>query len=122
MLRSLGPFDARAFLFYEDMELCLTAAREGVPTVLHPDIALRHLGGSSTRRALTGSEALALRATRRREVVAREGRLRLAMDDVAQTATFATRAAARSVARHGGAYERAQLRELRTARRAGIRR
>ena len=31
LLRSLGPFDERAFLFYEDMELCLAAARRDVP-------------------------------------------------------------------------------------------
>ena len=55
LLRRLGPFDEDAFLFYEDMELCLAAAREGVPTVLHPDVALRHLGS----RACTGPHGLA---------------------------------------------------------------
>lgn len=119
LLRSLGPFDERAFLFYEDMELCLAAAREGVPTVLHPDVALRHVGGTSTERALAPGEDLALRAGRRREVVAREGRLRLALDDAAQAATFATRAAARRLTRRGGDRERAQLRALRAARRVG---
>jgi GT2 family glycosyltransferase len=118
LLRSLGPFDERAFLFYEDMELCLAAARRGVPTVLHPDVVIRHLGGTSTRRALAADEDLALRAARRREVVEREGRLRLLLDDAAQTTTFATRAAARRVARRGGDYELAQLRALRAARRA----
>jgi GT2 family glycosyltransferase len=122
LLRSLGPFDAGAFLFYEDMELCLAAARRGVPTVLHPDIALLHVGGTSTKRALGAEEDLVLRATRRREAVAREGPLRLAMDDAAQAATFATRAVARGLARRGGAYERAQLRALRAARRGGSRR
>jgi GT2 family glycosyltransferase len=122
LLRALGPFDAGAFLFYEDMELCLAAARAGVPTVLHPDIALRHVGGTATRRALDVDEDLLLRASRRREVLAREGRPRLLMDDAAQAATFATRAAARTLARRGGAYARAQLRALRAARRAGIRR
>ena len=122
LLRSLGPFDERAFLFYEDMELCLAAARRGVPTILHPDIVVRHLGGTSTRRALAAGDDLALRATRRREVVAREGRLSLLLDDAAQATTFATRAAARGLARRGGDYERAQLRALRAARHAGSRR
>jgi N-acetylglucosaminyl-diphospho-decaprenol L-rhamnosyltransferase len=122
LLRELGPFDVGAFLFYEDMELCLAAARAGVPTVLHPDIALRHLGGTATRRALDADDDLLLRASRRREVLAREARPRLSMDDAAQAATFATRAAARTLARRGGSYERAQLRALRAARRAGIRR
>jgi N-acetylglucosaminyl-diphospho-decaprenol L-rhamnosyltransferase len=122
LFRGLGPFDADAFLFYEDMELCLKAARAGVPTVLNPDIALRHLGGTATRRALDAEEDLVLRARRRREVVAREGRRRLLIDDAAQAATFATRAAARTLARGGGGYERAQLRALRAARNAGTRR
>ncbi len=122
LFRALGPFDAGAFLFYEDMELCLAAARAGVPTVLHPDIALRHLGGTATRRALEAEEELVLRASRRREVLARESRPRLAIDDAAQAATFATRAAARTLVRRGGGYERAQLRALRAARRAGTRR
>ena len=91
---------------------------EGVPTVLHPDIVIRHLGGTSTRRALAADEDLALRAARRREVVAREGRRRLVLDDAAQAATFATRAAARRLTRRGGDYELAQLRALRAARRA----
>ena len=90
--------------------------------MLHPDIVVRHLGGTSTRRALAADEDLALRADRRREVVAREGRLRLLLDDAAQATTFATRAAARRLARRGGGYELAQLRALRTARRAGGRR
>jgi N-acetylglucosaminyl-diphospho-decaprenol L-rhamnosyltransferase len=122
LLRSLGPFDPDAFLFYEDMELCLAAARAGVPTELHPDIALRHVGGTSTRRGLDAGEDLELRATRRREVVVREGRRRLAIDDAAQATTFALRGAARALARRGGGYERRQLLALRAARRAGIRR
>ena len=122
LLRALGPFDPHAFLFYEDMELCLAAARAGAPTVLHPDIAVRHLGGTSTRRRLAPAEDLALRAARRREVLAREGRLRLAMDDAAQATTFAVRAGGRALVRRGGAHERAQLRALRAARSAGARR
>lgn len=122
LLRALGPFDSSAFLFYEDMELCLAAARAGVPTVLYPDVVLRHVGGTSTSRALTSDRDLALRAARRREVVALEGRLRLALDDAAQAATFATRAAARRIARRGGAYEHAQLQALRAARRGQTRR
>ncbi len=40
VLRSLGPFDSERFLFYEDMDLCLRAAAAGVPTELHPEIAV----------------------------------------------------------------------------------
>ena len=57
LLRRLGPFDPGAFLFYEDMELCLRARELGFPTILRPEIRVRHLGGTSTERAL-GSDAL----------------------------------------------------------------
>ena len=118
LLRRLGPFDAGAFLFYEDLDLSLRAADAGVPTVLRPDVALRHTGGASVRRALRGRDA-ELRARRRREVMAGRGRLRLALDDAAQVVTFATRAAGRALLRRGGAYERDQLRALRAAHKDG---
>jgi N-acetylglucosaminyl-diphospho-decaprenol L-rhamnosyltransferase len=112
-LRRLGPFDPAAFLFYEDLELCLRAAEADVPTVLHPEIALRHTGAHSTRPAF-GGEPHELLARRRREVVGSHlGRRALLLDDLAQGLTFATRAVA-----HGGRQrERAQLRALLAARR-----
>jgi GT2 family glycosyltransferase len=118
LLRRLGPFDPDAFLFYEDMELCLRAARAGVPTLLRPQVAVRHLGGTSVGPAFGGAD-LELRARRRREVLAAEGRRALALDDAAQWLTFATRAAARRALRHGGEHERAQLGALRRARAPG---
>jgi N-acetylglucosaminyl-diphospho-decaprenol L-rhamnosyltransferase len=115
-LRRLGPFDPEAFLFFEDLELCLRAAAAGVPTELHPDIALRHAGGHSTGPAYDG-EPHALLARRRREVVgARLGRRALALDDLAQGATFASRA----IAHRGRERERAQLRALIHARRTPV--
>jgi N-acetylglucosaminyl-diphospho-decaprenol L-rhamnosyltransferase len=115
-LRSLGPFDPEAFLFYEDMELCLRARRAGIPTIYRPDVTVRHLGGRSTGRTLPEERDLDLRARRRREVMAREGRARLALDDLSEALTFATRAAAKSLAGRG-ALERARLRALLRARR-----
>jgi N-acetylglucosaminyl-diphospho-decaprenol L-rhamnosyltransferase len=114
LLRRLGPFDPDAFLFYEDLDLCLRARRAGVPTILHPDVRVRHLGGRSTQRAF-GGEPFELHARRRREVIgARLGRRALAIDDAAQTLTFGLRAAAgRDRARNLAA-----LRALRAARRA----
>lgn len=120
VLRRLGPFDPDAFLFYEDMDLCLRASDIGIPTVLVPNVALRHRGGASTQRAFAG-EALERRARRRREVVARRGAGALLLDDAAQTLTFATRAAGRGLMRQGGARERAQLRALANARRERVR-
>jgi N-acetylglucosaminyl-diphospho-decaprenol L-rhamnosyltransferase len=120
LLRRLGPFDPDAFLFYEDMELCLRARREGVPTLLRPGVALTHRGGTSVRPAL-GDGDLPLRARRRREVIAQEGRLPLLVDDITEAATYATRAAARRLTGRGGEIEAARLRALREARRAGRR-
>ena len=93
-LRRLGPFDPGAFLFFEDLELCLRAAAAGVPDRAAPEIALRHSGGHCTGPAYDG-EPHALLARRRREVVgARLGRRALALDDLAQGVTFAPRAIA----------------------------
>ena len=113
LLRRLGPFDPGVFLFYEDMDLCLRARAAGVPTVLHPEVVVRHLGGRSTARAF-GGEAFDLQARRRREVVgARLGARALRIDDGAQALTFGLRAAV------GRERDRnvAALRALRAARR-----
>jgi N-acetylglucosaminyl-diphospho-decaprenol L-rhamnosyltransferase len=117
LLRRLGPFDPEVFLFYEDMDLCLRAADAGAPTLLRPDVTLRHRGAASVERALRG-QAAEMGARRRREVMAGRGRLRLVLDDAAQALTFGSRAAGRTLLRRGGAYEREQLRALRAARRA----
>ena len=94
LLRRLGPFDPGAFLFYEDMDLCLRAGGEGIPTELRPEARVVHHGGHATGPAF-GGEAFDLQARRRREVVgARLGRRALALDDAAQALTFALRAAA----------------------------
>ncbi|HEV7751389.1 MAG TPA: glycosyltransferase family 2 protein [Baekduia sp.] len=116
-LRRLGPFDPQQFLFYEDLDLALRARDAGVPTILHPDLTLEHRGGHSTGPAY-GGEPLELLARRRREVIGRHrGTRALALDDVAQGLTFATRAAARALLRRAAGRELAQLRALRAARR-----
>lgn len=116
-LRSLGPFDADAFLFSEDLDLCLRAAAAGIQTELRPEVALRHAGAHSTSAAY-GGEPHELIARRRREVIAaRLGRRALALDDAAQALTFATRTAGRALLGRDSGRERAQLRALRAARR-----
>jgi len=118
VLRRLGPFDASQFLFFEDMDLCLRARAAGIPTVLDPDVRIRHLGGHATRRAYAG-EPHELLARRRREVIeANLGRRARALDDVAQGLTFATRAAARRTVGRDASRERAQLMALISAIRA----
>jgi GT2 family glycosyltransferase len=116
-LRALGPFDPDAFLFFEDLDLALRARAAGVPTELHPEVRLRHAGGHATARRF-GGEPHDLHARRRRDVVrARLGRRALALDDLTQGLTFATRAAGRAVVGRDSSRPRAQLRALRRARR-----
>jgi GT2 family glycosyltransferase len=117
-LRALGPFDSDAFLFYEDLELCLRARRAGIATILRSDVAVRHLGGTSTARALDEDRDLELRARRRREAIAPEGRTALALDDLSEGLTFALRGAGKALV-GGGAVERRRLRALVRARRGG---
>jgi N-acetylglucosaminyl-diphospho-decaprenol L-rhamnosyltransferase len=109
-LRSLGPFDPAVHLFAEDMELGLRARRRGIPTVLHPELAIRHLGGHATER---GGERLELVARRRREAISGTlGTRALVVDDVGQALTFATRAAGHAVLGGDAARPRAQLAAL----------
>jgi N-acetylglucosaminyl-diphospho-decaprenol L-rhamnosyltransferase len=118
VLRRLGPFDPREFLFFEDMDLCLRARAAGIPTVLDPSARVRHLGGHATRRAYAG-EPHELLARRRREVVeANRGRAARVLDDAAQALTFASRAAARRATGREAGRERAQLAALLRAIRA----
>ncbi len=109
-LRRLGPFDPDVFLFFEDLDLCLHARERGVPTVLIPQVTVRHAGGHSTKQAYAG-EPHALLARRRRAVVrARRGRRAAVLDELAQRLTFATRLAARTALRRPRDRERDQLR------------
>ncbi|MDX6657294.1 MAG: N-acetylglucosaminyl-diphospho-decaprenol L-rhamnosyltransferase [Solirubrobacteraceae bacterium] len=91
LLRSLGPFDPDAFLFYEDMDLCLRARAAGIPTVLHPEVELIHLGGHSTAQAFGGEPADLLARRRRIVVEANLGRTARRWDVAAQLAEFASR-------------------------------
>jgi GT2 family glycosyltransferase len=102
-LKQLGPFDPRTHLYAEDMELCLHARAQGIPTVYHPQLALRHAGGHSLHR---GGEPYDALAARRREAIAStRGRTARRLDDAAQLLTFATRAAVK----RPNHRERAQL-------------
>jgi N-acetylglucosaminyl-diphospho-decaprenol L-rhamnosyltransferase len=117
LLRRLGPFDPSRFLFYEDMDLCLRARAAGVPTELHPDVALRHTGAHSTAPSF-GGEPYELLARRRRETIAsRLGWRALALDDLSEALTFATRAGGRALLRRDSSVQRARLAALRRARR-----
>ena len=114
-LRELGPFDPAVHLFAEDLELCLRARAAGIPTVLHPELRLTHAGGHATLRQ---GEPFDLLARRRREAIAAtRGARALALDDLAQALTFATRTAGHTLLGGNPARPRAQLAALRRARR-----
>lgn len=116
LLRELGPFDERIFLFYEDLDLGLRAAGAGIPVRLHPEVAIRHYGSHSTFPAY-GGEPYELLAGLRRQVVGRQlGRRAVALDDMAQGLAFSTRALARVALRRDASREWAQLRAVRAAR------
>jgi N-acetylglucosaminyl-diphospho-decaprenol L-rhamnosyltransferase len=111
LLRELGPFDPAVHLFAEDMELCLRARARGIPTVLHPQLRVRHTGGHSIHR---DGEPYARLARRRREAVGSAlGPRAVALDDRAQLLTFATRIAARAALGRDTTRERAQFVVLR---------
>lgn len=117
MLRRLGPFDPTAHLFAEDMELCLRARAAGIPTVLHPQLRVRHVGGHAVLREGEPFDALAAR--RRAVVGAIRGERALALDDAAQALTFATRAAAHAATCGDARRPWRQLKALARARRGG---
>jgi GT2 family glycosyltransferase len=97
-LRELGPFDERIHLFAEDMDLGIRGRQRGIPTVLHPQLALTHHGGHSVNR---GGERFAQLARTRHDVIERRlGRAAARRDDLAQALTFAVRAPFRPRARH----------------------
>jgi N-acetylglucosaminyl-diphospho-decaprenol L-rhamnosyltransferase len=112
-LRKLGPFDERAFMYAEDLDLGLRAADAGIETWFRPDARVLHHGAHSTQQAF-GGEPFELLAERRRSVVEeRRGKSRRQIDDVLQALTFANRIALKSLARRDAGRERRQLAALR---------
>jgi N-acetylglucosaminyl-diphospho-decaprenol L-rhamnosyltransferase len=115
-LRRLGPFDPGQFMFYEDMDLCLRARAAGIPTVFEPAVRIRHIGGHSTRPVYDGDPHDLLAQRRREVVLANRGSTALALDDLSQALTFATRAAGRLLLGRRAARERAQAAAVLRAR------
>jgi glycosyltransferase involved in cell wall biosynthesis/GT2 family glycosyltransferase len=116
-LRRLGPFDDRAFLYAEDLDLGLRATDAGVETWFWPAGRVLHTRAHASSRVF-GGEPFDLLATRRREVVRRwRGERRQRTDDGAQALTFATRMALKRILGGEPAREREQLAALRRARR-----
>jgi GT2 family glycosyltransferase len=60
----LGGFDERFFVFFEEVDLALRAARAGAPIVLLPQISAQHAGGHSTKDDRTVAIGLRWRSMR----------------------------------------------------------
>jgi GT2 family glycosyltransferase/glycosyltransferase involved in cell wall biosynthesis len=116
-LRRLGPFDERAFLYAEDIDLGLRASDAGIETWFWPLARVLHKQAHSTGRRF-GGEAYELLAERRRAVVEeRRGAAARTRDDLIQAATFASRVAVKGLLRKGPERERRQLAALIRTRR-----
>jgi len=115
LLRRLGPFDERIFLYAEDMELGLRARDLGVETWWWPHARVIHYEAHSSRGRF-GGEAFELLARQRHAVVAeRRGQAAARWDDRLQAATFANRIALKALLRRSNLRERRQLAAVRQA-------
>jgi GT2 family glycosyltransferase/glycosyltransferase involved in cell wall biosynthesis len=115
-LRRLGPFSEEIFLYGEDLDLGLRAAREGIETWFCPGSRVLHHRAHSTQKAF-GGEALERLARARREAVAAGlGPRGLLVDDLSQATTFLLRSMAKGALGRGAGRERRQLAALRRAR------
>ena len=94
LLLELGPFDPEQFLFYEDMDLCLGAPRAWVSHRAAIPAWRWCTPAGTPRPGVTAASPTTCWPGGAGEVVGRRlGRRALALDDAAQGATFATRAA-----------------------------
>ncbi len=109
MLRRLGPFDERTFMYGEDLDLGLRVADAQRGTRFWPAARVLHRGAHSTHAAF-GGEPIELLARRRAAVVReRRGALRAHADRVLQAATFRDRIALKRLVRQPAIRERRQL-------------
>jgi GT2 family glycosyltransferase len=116
-LKKLGPFDPSAFMYAEDLDLCLRAADHHVETWFWPYARVLHHEARSSSKAF-GGEPFDLLAERRREVLEeRFGKGMRNRDDLIQAATFANRIAVKTLLGQPALRERSQLRALLRARR-----
>jgi N-acetylglucosaminyl-diphospho-decaprenol L-rhamnosyltransferase len=112
VLRGLGPFDERIFLYGEDLDLGLAARERGIETWFWPSARVIHHRAHATARAFAG-EPFELLARARHDVVARRlGARRARLDDAAQALTFASRAFLKRLLGRQAERERRQLEAL----------
>jgi N-acetylglucosaminyl-diphospho-decaprenol L-rhamnosyltransferase len=108
-LRRLGPFDESIFMYGEDMELGLRAAKAGIMTWFWPSTRVLHAGAHSTDRAFGGEAFTRLAQARQEAVTRRLGTRRARLDRRVQTVTFASRILYRTLLGRPAERERRQL-------------
>jgi GT2 family glycosyltransferase/glycosyltransferase involved in cell wall biosynthesis len=117
-LRRLGPFSDQIFLFGEDLELGLRAAREGVQTWFWPAARVLHARAHSTARVYGGEPFERLAVARHRAIALGAGERVARRDDLTQAALFAGRIAVKRALGRDAGRERSQLRAALRARTA----
>ena len=117
-LRRLGPFSDQIFLFGEDLELGLRAAREGVQTWFWPAARVLHARAHTTARVYGGEPFERLACARHRAIALGAGERVARRDDLTQAALFAGRIAVKHALGRDADRERSQLRAALGARSA----
>ena len=112
-LRTLGPFSDSIFMYGEDLELGLRAARGGVPTWFWPQARVIHHGAHSTATAYGGEPFEVLARARHDAISMALGEGAARRDDRRQAALFASRAAVKRALRRDHRRELAQLAAVR---------
>ena len=112
-LHALGPFSDSIFIYGEDLELGLRAARSGVETWFWPHARVIHHGAHSTAAAY-GGEPFAVLARARHEAISMAlGASAARQDDHRQAALFASRAMLKRALGRDHRRELAQLAAVR---------
>jgi N-acetylglucosaminyl-diphospho-decaprenol L-rhamnosyltransferase len=112
-LRALGPFSDSIFMYGEDLELGLRAARSGVPTWFWPQARVIHHGAHSTAAAYGGEPFEVLARARHDAISIAVGEAAARRDDRRQIALFASRAGLKRALGRDHRRERAQLAAVR---------
>ena len=115
-LRRLGPFSDQIFLYGEDLELGLRAAREGVQTWFWPAARVLHARAHTTARVYRGEPFEQLAQARHRAIALGAGERMARRDDLAQATLFVGRIAVKRALRRNADRERSQLRAALGAR------
>jgi glycosyltransferase involved in cell wall biosynthesis/GT2 family glycosyltransferase len=112
-LRALGPFSDSIFMFGEDLELGLRAARSGVETWFWPYARVIHHGGHSTAAAYGGEPFDVLARARHDAVSTTLGETAARRDDRRQATLFASRVVLKRALQRDHRRELAQLAAVR---------